>query len=200
MVFKFLLAASYAYLALVSFNVNAAPFVNILSDGNESTIKQEDLGVATISTLLSNTFNPDGGPTSVTSVFNAEVVQILNGNITAVSGLNTTITTTTVPSGVIENLISIFNPVGNQTNITVNSDGSVLYEGGNIYDSLFAGESYFINFDYVVTDTIDTVTSSFSLEIQGLGSPIATVPVPAAAWLFGSGLIWLVGMSRRKKS
>ena len=31
-------------------------------------------------------------------------------------------------------------------------------------------------------------------------SPISTVPVPAAAWLFGSGLIGLIGVARRKKS
>jgi hypothetical protein len=28
---------------------------------------------------------------------------------------------------------------------------------------------------------------------------VATVPVPAAVWLFGSGLIALVGMTRRRK-
>ena len=30
------------------------------------------------------------------------------------------------------------------------------------------------------------------------GAAIATVPVPAAAWLFGSGLLGLVGMARRR--
>ena len=29
---------------------------------------------------------------------------------------------------------------------------------------------------------------------------VATVPVPAAAWLFGSGLIGLIGLARRKKA
>jgi hypothetical protein len=28
---------------------------------------------------------------------------------------------------------------------------------------------------------------------------VSTVPVPAAAWLFGSGLLGLVGVARRKK-
>ena len=32
------------------------------------------------------------------------------------------------------------------------------------------------------------------------GSPPAEVPVPAAVWLFGSGLIGLVGIARRRKS
>jgi hypothetical protein len=29
---------------------------------------------------------------------------------------------------------------------------------------------------------------------------VSAVPVPAAAWLFGSGLIGLIGIARRKKS
>jgi hypothetical protein len=31
------------------------------------------------------------------------------------------------------------------------------------------------------------------------GSAVAPVPIPAAVWLFGSGLIGLIGMARRKK-
>jgi hypothetical protein len=30
--------------------------------------------------------------------------------------------------------------------------------------------------------------------------PVSSVPVPAAVWLFGSGLLGLVGVARRKKS
>ena len=33
----------------------------------------------------------------------------------------------------------------------------------------------------------------------GVGGPVAAVPVPAAVWLFGTGLIGLTGMFRRKK-
>jgi hypothetical protein len=51
--------------------------------------------------------------------------------------------------------------------------------------------------------------SSFSLADGPLGDPISfsidtleirAVPVPAAVWLFGSGLLGLVGVARRKKS
>lgn len=33
-----------------------------------------------------------------------------------------------------------------------------------------------------------------------VSAPSAVVPVPAAAWLFGSGLLGLIGMARRKKA
>ena len=36
--------------------------------------------------------------------------------------------------------------------------------------------------------------------IQVLARGVAEVPIPAAAWLFGSGLIGLAGIARRKKS
>lgn len=37
----------------------------------------------------------------------------------------------------------------------------------------------------------------YSIEVAGTAS---TVPVPAAVWLFGSGLLGLIGIARRKKS
>jgi hypothetical protein len=37
-------------------------------------------------------------------------------------------------------------------------------------------------------------------ELGQYGIEISQVPVPAAVWLFGSGLIGLIGISRRKKS
>ena len=37
-------------------------------------------------------------------------------------------------------------------------------------------------------------------ELAEDGSIVAVVPVPAAAWLFGSGLLGLVGVARRKKA
>lgn len=38
---------------------------------------------------------------------------------------------------------------------------------------------------------------SYKLELRGV---VSAVPVPAAVWLFGSGLVGLVGVARRKKS
>jgi len=37
-------------------------------------------------------------------------------------------------------------------------------------------------------------------DISSNGSAVSVIPVPAAAWLFGSGLIGLIGIARRKKA
>jgi hypothetical protein len=54
--------------------------------------------------------------------------------------------------------------------------------------------TYFTGFAYTVAGVNDYY-SSYTGEIS-----VAAVPVPAAAWLFGSGLIGLAGASRRRKS
>jgi hypothetical protein len=40
----------------------------------------------------------------------------------------------------------------------------------------------------------DTISSDWNVNITGV------VPVPPAVWLFGSGLLGLVGIARRRKS
>ena len=40
----------------------------------------------------------------------------------------------------------------------------------------------------------------YNLHLEGTVNSPAAVPVPAAVWLFGSGLVGLVGVARRKKS
>ena len=47
--------------------------------------------------------------------------------------------------------------------------------------------------------TTDSVTE-FASQGQIIDFAVAAVPVPAAVWLFGSGLIGLIGVARRKKA
>ena len=68
------------------------------------------------------------------------------------------------------------------------------------------------NFTYDLSITIDNGISSWNLFQNNLATPVtvenfdgtvqsvSAVPDPTAVWLFGSGLIGLVGMVRHKKT
>ncbi len=78
------------------------------------------------------------------------------------------------------------------------------------FNGLNSGESLQImwgftgNFDMFIAD-INGGDSRFSVHVHDCFgsnscSAVSAVPVPAAAWLFGSGLLGLAGVARRKKS
>jgi hypothetical protein len=62
--------------------------------------------------------------------------------------------------------------------------------------------------DYIQLDTLTPTETYMVVRVTSALSPFGSidnitvnaVPVPAAAWLFGSGLIGLVGVARRKKA
>jgi hypothetical protein len=45
----------------------------------------------------------------------------------------------------------------------------------------------------------DAITDG-TMKLKTTGLALTTVPVPAAAWLFGSGLLGLAGIARRRKT
>ena len=52
-----------------------------------------------------------------------------------------------------------------------------------------------------ITISADTGAGNYNLDnLQFNAAPLSTVPVPAAAWLFGTALIGLVGFSKRRKA
>lgn len=66
-------------------------------------------------------------------------------------------------------------------------------------------ESYFFFLDtdataYALTGQFDLVCAPFDCISEQYNTWGPVVPVPAAVWLFGSGLIGLLGVARRKKS
>jgi len=61
-----------------------------------------------------------------------------------------------------------------------------------------AGSSLLIGGSYTDASFLDATISSTTLGIVP-AAPVSAVPVPAAVWLFSSGLVGLIGMARRKK-
>ena len=102
---------------------------------------------------------------------------------------------------------SLSSPV---TVVNTNSEYSILIGAGNtkIFDvgTLFTAQSSTLTVtllasDLVQGDTAVALRDRASLDITRSAEFLLTtsaVPVPAAAWLFGSGLIGLIGLARRK--
>ena len=70
-----------------------------------------------------------------------------------------------------------------------------------------ATNNEYVDFDTVSDDQLRAFDDDFTSKYYavyavwteaGAGAPISSVPIPAAAWLFGSGLIGLLGLARRK--
>lgn len=89
--------------------------------------------------------------------------------------------------------------VGNYTVIAVDD---YLVSSGTVGDfNTYLFPSLFEHYDGV--DRIEiraSPTSTEYLQIDNLVVEMSAVPVPAAVWLFGSGLLGLIGVARRKKA
>jgi hypothetical protein len=93
--------------------------------------------------------------------------------------------------------------------VTNTSGGSItLSNDANFILGIDWGSGYFGDTNSTLTSSPDTYLIVFSgvdsqeRPIRGntLAVDLAPIPVPAAVWLFGSGLIGLAGVARRKKS
>lgn len=148
------------------------------------------------------TFNPtgtlgaiSGKPTLYDEAWNINVGGTAYNDFT--TG-NATSATGTVVTG------TPFTAITGGYNGTLVSGGSV----GSAWGPGFAGVGYFEiwNVDLLATATphsgynMDSILNTAGGTFAQYTASAAPVPIPAAAWLFGSGLIGLVGIARRKKS
>jgi len=86
------------------------------------------------------------------------------------------------------------------------SGGTVAYSGGTVgvpvgYTSgnSITSEMVF-NGETIASLNMISGTYNYAIPNDTITLNIEAVPIPAAVWLFGSGLLGLVGMARRKKA
>ncbi len=199
--------------ALASVSVQAAT-VSLLKlyDGNDGTYEDgsdwlsDILGTdLTETTRLNWVFDADGDPLNGNQLINPQTL----GGFT-ITG--TTFKAPDDPTEVIAGNWSYTSATNDIDYLTLKFDNFfALY----LIEDYVLGETvvgYFDTLDYVSMDVLDwdeNVVGVFGTDYKGGKTDFAlshgttyvtTVPVPAAVWLFGSGLLGLVGVARRKKA
>ena len=137
-----------------------------------------------------------GNPTAAPSVSNISVTQTIAGvgAIPATENVGFGMTGYLIPIGASPVVTTTFNTtnIGTPT-LGSNPSGTLPLTDDGIGGSPFQQAQPFNgfngNFD-ITTMHVDAITVT----------PPSTVPVPAAVWLFGSGLVGLVGVARRRRS
>jgi hypothetical protein len=77
---------------------------------------------------------------------------------------------------------------------------SVDIVGSNILTLIFDGPETQIQFKALNGGTGDNKDNHFYIETAEIATSPSEIPVPAAVWLFASGLLGMVGVARRKKA
>jgi len=152
-------------------------------NSNSSTLTMSGLAPYTLSdplTILTD-FTPD-----------------LSFNLTSdAAGVGTlSVTGSETLSASFTNLSVVYTDLLGLTTLQFNAD--LTYTGGTLVGSLGGGRiegSLFANLGFSNGQSLLGETFTASGGIAKIG---AVVPVPAAVWLFGSGLLGLVGIARRK--
>ncbi len=134
------------------------------------------------------------------------------------AGLFTDLSCTSCPSDVPASASSLRYGINHHASANVLNWEEVVFRVGEVYElDLFLGTSSSLGLnielpDFLFPDFVFTLTSGFANTASydlaaGSGEDITfrslaaetVIPVPAAVWLFGSGLIGLVAIARRRK-
>ena len=226
---KTIVAALCAYIAAVSCSVNAATALAGRDlDGNPATFEayySADLDItwlADTSLAASNTFGVVGiNPTTGIMTWNTANSWIAAMNAdggTGYLGINTW----RLPNVDVNSDNTLVYCNGNNDAACVDNEMGYLYWeqliwngapdpfsnintpftywSGTTYES-FPAQAWIFNFNNGTQSPIlkdDGFSPSYAWAV--FDGDIAAVPVPTAVWLFGSGLICLIGIARRKKS
>lgn len=87
-----------------------------------------------------------------------------------------------------------------EINMGLGADAVLSCTGGIDANACELGESFTLTYAAVVPEGDPSGFGGVLYELNLQGSVVQTIPVPAAVWLFGSGLLGLVGVARRRKA
>jgi len=102
---------------------------------------------------------------------------------------------TFVDSVAYESMGSFLGPYAEGSSFTIADSNSIIMSIARLPNG--------IDTNFNASDFDSACITPGSINIGGSGNcstSVSTVPVPAAIWLFGSGLVGLIGVSRRKKA
>ena len=92
-------------------------------------------------------------------------------------------------------------------NFNFSQDTSVTFirDGGHsqaftLDEDVFTSQTFFFDAGFQGSTTVTWTQADDGHQFDDIQVALTSVPIPAAAWLFGSGLLGLVGMARRKKA
>lgn len=106
----------------------------------------------------------------------------------------------------LTNTHTFYGSVWTAHDVTFTDNGDGTYSGALLWD-WSASTNVTVLLDWDISDTgvvssngfITADSSAFPGQWRQYNGTISQIPLPAAVWLFGSGLLGLVGMARRKK-
>ncbi len=205
------------------FNTDANDYhVGITSNGNQNNYTLYDLsafsGMEVISASVKYYQNGSGkywyGADTLALYDISTSIDLVDNAYNVSSSFTTTYPNITgqsiyndLQSGVVLGSTSVINtyPSAQWINIVFNSAGLAdintyigsLYGIGGTCTTCLANSTGQGNDDYLLGFSSEDGQAILTLELQALP---AAVPVPAAIWLFGSGLLGLIGVARHKKA
>lgn len=214
--FKSIVGATCACLAVVSFNVNAAvitysdetQFLNAVGSTAFENFESMETGIVHQTTIATDNFTVDTTPLNNGTSY----IYIGNAGASPTDGVNSLVAGSDTGDGFTLNfdmafpilavgfdltdagetsgVISFQNNLGD--NIEILSSPPYLDSGNTIFWGVNS-DTAFTSFSLIKTQLWDGIGIDRMYFVAA--SP---VPIPAAIWLFGSGLIGLAGLARRK--
>lgn len=173
------------------------------ADGTGDTVEFAVLGGQYTGTPSSPNFKTPGVAQFLTSTTNNSTTSITGAttaNLTHMAGLNTDLGTVNSNSGGASS-VEGSNPATSGVWDFTNSSGLSFWEGAQIENGNATSVTenlYYLTGGGQIASKVSTVLEgTAALSASGLVITQA-VPLPPAVWLFGSGLLGLVGVARRK--